>query len=183
MAVIKVTTDAADSVTAVGLASDDDIIEYEEADSPFQGANNRNIDPGGLNLTFRGETGNPSDIVLDGQNNTDRGFNCTTAEVITLKAFTIANFKPTYTTTNGYGGGFHFNGAGVDATLEDMIIYECDNTYAGGGGLIGNTAVSAILTNVLVYDCEAGGYTFSRGGGLSFWNATGTQRFMLAVRF
>lgn len=157
MATILVTTDAADFVTAIGMANNNDTIRGETADSPFTGANNKNLDAGGLDpLTIEGETGNPIDVVIDCENS-GRGFVINNGEAAT---FIIDGLRITNGLVAGTGDGGGLLISQSDPTISNCII---DNNECGdsGGGVFIDQVSDPTFTNVLVRDNTAG----DEGGG------------------
>jgi hypothetical protein len=152
MAIILVPTDQPNIASAIAaVAPSGDEIELEKIGSPFQGANNKNLDPSGKNFLIRGETGNPVDIVIDCQNS-GNAFNMPASNIITMEGFTIQNGD------KGDGGGIYTRYGAL--YLNNMIIKDCSSLYKGGG--LCAIQCTAVLTNCLII----GNYCENLGGGL-----------------
>lgn len=164
MAIIHITADVADLATFFGLANPGDTGVLDAVDSPFQGANNRNNDPGGLDpLTIEGETGDPVDVVVDCQNvGITRGFIFDNGESnnVILQYLTIMNGNY----DGGYGDGVYcFNGS--SPVIRHCIIMDC--VAAIGGGICCDGASSnPIITNCLIF-----GNTAGKGGGIHVYRS------------
>lgn len=152
MSIIRVPTDQPNiaSAIAAAAASGDEIV-LEEAGSPFQGVNNRNLDPSGKSFLIRGETGDPTEIAVDCQD-LGNAFNMPGSETITMEGFTIQNGD------KGDGGGIYTRYGTLH--LNNMIIKDCSSLYKGGG--LCAIQCTAVLTNCLII----GNYCEALGGGL-----------------
>ena len=192
MAIILVPTDAADILTAIGLANPNDDIVLEQVGTPFQGANNRNNDPGGLDpLTIEGETGDPIDVVVDCQNvDPARGFLINNGETATciLQNITVENGN----ITGGQGGGIFCQSS--HPTITNCIIKNNTSSHGGGGirfylsnstlnncvitgnsgGVLGGGGIEANTSNITLNNCILTGNSAKYGGGLHLAYSTQT---------
>lgn len=169
MANLLVPTTYADIATAIGAANNGDSINLEESGSPFQGANNRNLDSGGLDpITFRGLGADPSDVVIDCQN-AGRAFTWSTNENdITIENFTIIN-------GNGNGGqGGALSMQSVEVTANHIVIYDCVGTNRGGAIFSGYAGGKLDMFNCLVFDNTCNFGARAHGGGIICYHTINT---------
>lgn len=169
MAVILTPTDFADFATAILNANNNDIIRGEQVGSPFQGANNRNLDLGALDpLTVEGETGVAADVVIDVQSAANSRawlFDNGESNNVILKDLRITNGN-----IAGNGGGICIDDS--SPLLQNLIIDFCVSTFPEAGALyivgtapLGNT-VNTTFTDLVIENNS--GYP----GGIKFYNYT-----------
>lgn len=144
MSIYLIPTDIGDYATFVGTANIGDTGRGEKASSPFTGANNVNIDPGGVDFTFDTDGTDPSGVVIDGQGVANRrGFYLHSGETAAtvIDGFTITNM-----TKGGYG--FYMN-SGI-ATVRNFVI--SNGIGATNGGAIIVYVTGTTFTNGLIYN-------------------------------
>lgn len=160
MATLLVPIDFADHATALGAAGNGDTILTEPG--TYTGANNRNLDPAGLDpLTIISRKGEHVTIIDGGGVGGVFWFQTGETATVILDGFTIAN-----------GAGFVGSGGGVrtdttSPTLRNLIIHDCGSVTNGGGIAIINNS-NPLLVNVLIYNCSCTG----NGGGILVHNGS-----------
>jgi len=167
MTVRLVPTDYADIAAAVAAcAATGDTIRLESAHSPFQGANNKNIDPGGKDIIFEGDTTDPADTVIDCENS-GRAFYIHNGETLDL---IIRNL----TIYDGYAVGASVSGGGVwltntsKLTISNCIIDDCRACW--GAGIKVDVSSELVMSDSILKN----GHNADYAGALYFHTATGT---------
>jgi len=191
------------AAVAAAVSGADEVI-LEQAGSPFQGVNNRNVDLGGKAITIRGETGDPTDIVVDCENLGSNGFICTSGELLTtiIKDLTVyraydtagwsggilihSGSSPTIQNVivdlcqaqydpYGSGGGINILHAGSDPLIENCILKHNRARYKAAGVRVESGNPNPLFNNCLVYN-NGDSPPLLHGGGFYFSTADGTLR-------
>jgi len=163
-------TEFVDFAAAIAGSANGDTIVVEPG--VYTGANNRNIDPGGIDpltiMSLKGE----HETIIDCEN-LGRGFVFNAgaqgfSNDVILDGFTIRNGSSVN------GGGLYINNSGAgpnpaSPTIRNMIIHDCISTGLGGsgGGIYIFSDAHPILENVLIYNCSNTGGGINQGGGIS----------------
>lgn len=155
MGIIYVPDDHGDIQTAINnaIAADEIVVR----DGTWTGANNKNLDPGGKQLTIRSEGGS-ANCIIDCQGS-GRGLYYHNGEGLdsVFDGFTIQNgVKGVF----DKGGGIGI--AGAYPTLKNLVVKDNLAGYGGGIGVVGTTS-GARLINCLVINNAT---NFAEGGGI-----------------
>ncbi|MCH8800254.1 MAG: hypothetical protein IH963_05020 [Chloroflexi bacterium] len=165
---------------AINVASNGDTIIV--ADGTYSGANNYNLDFGGLDLTVRSESGDPATCIIDCASAGRRAFIFQSGETsaslvdgfkitgclnsdgggmrISGASPTINNCEFIGNDANGDGGGIFVTGAAASPSISNCVFIS--NTAVQDGGAICNAAGATPS----VTDCVFSGNTAFRGGAV-----------------